>query len=280
MHLATLTGGDSVGYLHLDLDLSRVPETTRATALCTRLWIAVLQGDSRADALRERCRAEVVPIMPRLSKGQTAVVTLAEGTYRWLALDDQRSGDMLHAALDDFVTAGALADAALCAVYCAFEAHLRGDEAAAQRATAQGQALAAHLGDGRLLCWAMWLAGLVDRWADRAGAAQQIAAAATRFAEVGDWRGLGWSLELLSWLAAASGQHVRAAELMGAADAHWRQFQLHLRVLGPIGAERARWQAQVLKQLTPTSFHPLYDYGAGLPISGVITLAVTLDGNS
>jgi non-specific serine/threonine protein kinase len=264
----------------LDLDLSRAPDATRATALGTRLWIAVLQGDSRADALRERCRAEIAPILPRLSKGQTAVVTLAEGTYRWLAMDDQRSGGLLHAALGDFVAVGALADAALCAVYCAFEAHLRGDERTAARTAAECRELAAHLDDDRLLCWAAWLSGLLDRWADRDGAAQQIATAATRFADMHDWRGLGWSLELLSWLAAASGRYVRAAELMGAADVHWRRFRVRLRALGPAGAERARWQAQVLKQLTPTSFHPLYDYGAGLPSSGVITLAVTLEGNS
>jgi predicted ATPase len=93
--------------------------------------------------------------------------------------------------------------------------------------------------------------------------------------ELGDIAGMAYALEVLGWLAARRGRHVRCAWLLGAADPMWRK--VGSRFGGTELMEDIHQQARTIAELAlgARRFRQLWQAGAGMPADRMVAMAVS-----
>ncbi|MEV4732456.1 LuxR C-terminal-related transcriptional regulator [Saccharopolyspora sp. NPDC049426] len=99
---------------------------------------------------------------------------------------------------------------------------IEGDSQEAERIAEECRRLSRDIGESWAATWALWVLGLIG-WTR---SDEILATAALREAieikrELGDWLGIPCCVEVLAWMLAESGQHRRAARLMGANRELW-----------------------------------------------------------
>jgi non-specific serine/threonine protein kinase len=176
-----------------------------------------------------------------------------------------------------FTALGRRPDIYLSTLFCAIAAAAPQDTAAGRNAAALLTAMAAERGGDWSHEWALWVTALSMRHTDPAGAAEKLRAALRLGVPIGDLWGVGWGIEVLSWVTAARGDHLHAARLFGAADRNWEVFGLDLGALIPLGRERRRWQQQVRRALSERDYDNAYRAGLALDRAAAIDLALADD---
>ncbi|GGR69076.1 tetratricopeptide (TPR) repeat protein [Nocardioides luteus] len=108
-------------------------------------------------------------------------------------------------------------------------------------------ALSGSRGERWSRAYALWVAGLAHRDLGAADEARRAGRAALEHQrEFGDGICIALTVELLAWLDADAGERDRAATLMGAAAAVWRQLGTAIDAFGPhITAESSRMSARL-----------------------------------
>ncbi|MEV4648533.1 LuxR C-terminal-related transcriptional regulator [Saccharopolyspora sp. NPDC049357] len=99
---------------------------------------------------------------------------------------------------------------------------IEGDSQEAERIAEECRRLSRDIGESWAATWALWVLGLIG-WTR---SDEILATAALREAieikrDLGDWLGIPCCVEVLAWMLAESGQHRRAARLMGANRELW-----------------------------------------------------------
>ncbi|MEB3369722.1 LuxR C-terminal-related transcriptional regulator [Saccharopolyspora mangrovi] len=99
---------------------------------------------------------------------------------------------------------------------------IEGDSREAERIAEECRRLSRNIGESWAATWVLWVLGLIG-WTR---SDEILATAALREAieikrELGDWLGIPCCVEVLVWMLAESGQHRRAARLMGANQELW-----------------------------------------------------------
>ncbi|WP_051485609.1 ATP-binding protein [Nocardioides sp. J54] len=198
------------------------PSVERGRALRLGAWLAVLQNDHAVvpGLLEEASRIAAATDTPVLA----AYVEQAWGLLAMFQGDLATSTARLEAAVQDFSRLDHLTGE----IHTMFElgiAHgFAGDVDRAVEWQQRCQELAGRVGESWWRSFSLWAYG-IDLWrqGDVAGA-EEVQRETLRVKRALDDRlGVGVCLEAMSWIAAASGDPVRAGRLMGAADTVLRQ---------------------------------------------------------
>ncbi|KAA2267066.1 AAA family ATPase [Solihabitans fulvus] len=284
--------GEGRGWFRRALDAH--PPTASAAqvvALANDMWISLCQGQpDQATSLLRRCQAAAA----ELDRDGAAAVAdsaydthtvlgatlYAEGAHALLAEGDQRSIRILERACAAFASTKPdnPGDTFMAALLLAIAAAFTGDRAAAMTHADNCLRMAKALRADWSVCWALWAVGVAElRHGDprRATALFQEEEARGLLGNMGDAWGPAWSLGGLAWAAAASGQHERAARLLGAAQRRQERGGVLLSGLIPYRQAQQRAEAQARRGLGAEEFAVQHAIGAALPYSEIVEFALT-----
>ncbi len=253
------------------LELTRTPDSARATALWLDSMLALRQGDLAAAAPRLReCHflarqpgnEDVLPFAIRTS----GVAAFSTG-------DTQRGLALLEESLALFRAAGDVHGVVLNLYY----ATAYGSTENPERAVRLGEELLAlseahHMMVSRgyaqlALGIAVWNLGDYPR-------ADALVKAAELTDEINDRWCLMQCLEVLAWIAGARGEHERAARMLGAAHSLWQAADASPTRLWIHAKWHERCVAQARDALGNRAFAAIFRTGARLGVEGVFTCDV------
>ncbi|MEV0349159.1 AAA family ATPase [Nonomuraea sp. NPDC050680] len=259
-------------WLERALELTRTPDSARATALWLDSMLALRQGDLAAAVPRLReCHflarqpgnEDVLPFAIRTS----GVAAFSTG-------DTQRGLALLEESLALFRAAGDVHGVVLNLYY----ATAYGSTENPERAVRLGEELLAlseahHMMVSRgyaqlALGIAVWNLGDYPR------ADALVRAAAELTDEINDRWCLMQCLEVLAWIAGARGEHERAARMLGAAHSLWQAADASPTRLWYHAKWHERCVAQARDTLGNRAFAAIFRTGARLGVEGVFTCDV------
>jgi len=179
------------------------------------VWFAVLQDDPEAADWVKRCKNETQSLGPAAA----AFASMAEGLYLCFLEDDEKSVELLGAALEEFREAGRSRYVYLSSLYLANAALKFDDLTTADAASGQCLEFTESHGDEYSVSWALLLRGLTELSQGRVKQARDLLRKSLRTQHsIGAHWGLDWTVEALSWAAATEMQYTLSAQLMGAAS--------------------------------------------------------------
>ncbi|MEV6152496.1 AAA family ATPase [Nonomuraea sp. NPDC052129] len=259
-------------WLERALELTRTPDSARATALWVDSMLALRQGDLAAAVPRLR-ECHLIARQP----GNEDVLPFAirtSGVAAFSTGDTQRGLALLEESLALFRAAGNVHGVVLNLYYAAAYGSIENPE----RAVRLGEELLAlcethHMVVSRgyaqlALGIAVWNLGDYPR------ADALVRAAAELTEEVNDRWCLAQCLEVLAWIAGARGEHERAARMLGAAHSLWQAADASPTRLW----YHARWHERCAEQARETlgnrAFAASFRDGTRLGVEGVLTCDV------
>ncbi len=122
--------------------------------------------------------------------------------------------------------------------------------------------------------YALWIAGL-ERWWRGDPAAEKLITDALRLVQpYHDHLNVAQCVEALAWIAADTGRHGRAAELLGAAHTVWRSAGTSLPGIGHLAAPHDRAAGRLHRTLGDRVFTARYLCGTRLTVDDAIALAL------
>ena len=243
----------------------------RVGALALAAWLATVQGDLEdADALLDEA-SRVPEVTARASRRALA---RARGGLAAARGDLDEADALLRQTVDLAVgtrTAGAAAEGWFLLGLTRFLAG-RGDDA--DEALRRCVALTERAGESQLRASALGLLALGAL--DRSQASNALALAHEALeskAEVENWFAVAFLVEVLAWVALTEKEPVRAAVLLGAAEAMWRRMGLSPALLGPLATDRQERLTQAREALGGREFVRHAARGAALSSEAVIRYA-------
>jgi predicted ATPase/DNA-binding NarL/FixJ family response regulator len=191
------------------------PSMGRVITAAHIVWYAVLQDDPDSAEWVKRCNKEAQGLGPVA----TAFASLAEGLHLCFHEEDERSVELLSAALEEFRRSGRSRYIYLCSLYLANAGLKFNDLETADTASRQCLEFTESHGDEHSMSWARLCRGLSELGQGRVKEAQGLFRKSLRTQRrVGAHWGLDWTVQALSWAAAATRQYTLAAQLMGASS--------------------------------------------------------------
>ncbi|GAA3418766.1 ATP-binding protein [Streptosporangium vulgare] len=248
-------------WLDLSLRCAGGPDEIRGRALWSNSWLAIIQADvvsattmlEEARKLGERPGHEPVLAYVALYSGMIAMfrgdVDLAISLYEEAATR--------HRANDD-PTGQALALVRLCLAHS-----FRGDWASAVSAGEECIALCDAHEEGWHRAYAMMALGIGVWSQGDAPRAEELEKESLRFnRSLDDLLGLGVNLEVLAWIAAAEGDHQRAARLLGVLETVWQTIGAPLSGFGHLTRYHEECEERTREALGKQSFDTVVRQGA------------------
>ncbi|GAB2459299.1 LuxR family transcriptional regulator [Jatrophihabitans fulvus] len=212
--------GEAALWLRRFLALDDSPSRERAWALATFAYIAAFHGDEEVLATAPD---EAYSVASQINDPATLAYAMHVRGTAWVVEGPGRAIPLLNDALEQYADTDVPAQYPDSLRIELAAAHiLNGDNDGASRVLDDVFATCATNGDGWNLSYALWGRGylrLLDGRLDEAQADLRESLAIKR--PLRDTLGLAFALETLAWTDVAKGDHIRAAMLMGGADALW-----------------------------------------------------------
>ncbi|MFF8645082.1 BTAD domain-containing putative transcriptional regulator [Streptomyces sp. NPDC015345] len=253
--------GEGRHWLTHALDLApEAPVPLRSCGLALAAWIALCQGDQPA---AERFLAEAVRLGGAAEDGVTpAVLAYMEGAFALLAHSDADSIALLAHARERFRAGGQVGDAHMATMMWAMAAAFLGERGAALAAGREYAAEADAHRAGWAHSWGLWGMGLAElRHGDAHRSLGLFRDSLRRQWAIGDRWGPVWGVEALAWAAAATGDHGRAARLMGAAARLLRTTGVALTGLKPLHVAHVEAEHRLRAALGEDAYAAAYAEG-------------------
>ncbi|WP_307840407.1 BTAD domain-containing putative transcriptional regulator [Streptomyces sp. G44] len=238
------------------------PAPLRAGGLALAAWIALCQGDQPA---AEHLLAEAVRLGGAVEDGVTpAVLAYMEGAFAFLVRGDAGSVALLARARDRFRAGGLVGDAHMATMMWAMAAAFLGERESALAAGREYAAEAEAHRAGWAHSWGLWGMGLAElRHGDAGRSLGLFRDSLRRQWAIGDRWGPVWGVEALAWATAATGDHGRAARLLGAAARLLRTTGVALTGLRPLHYAHIEAERLVRARLGEEAYTAAYEEGAG-----------------
>ncbi|WP_280498072.1 ATP-binding protein [Nocardia asiatica] len=221
--------GDGRRWTDLALRNAEGNDPERIPALWAAAWVMLLQGDhDRADQALDECAARAAAV------GDHRAIAWANTLRGTSALFRGRLAESI--AIFERVVADCPDDENLVRLslfqLAMSQAHA-GDDRASSTARA-AIALADERGERWSKSCALWALGF-DQYihGDQGAAAATTCAALEIQTEFNDRVATALMMELMAWIAAARGEHRRAARLLGAVGSEWRRIGTSITAFGP-----------------------------------------------
>ncbi|SDJ07264.1 BTAD domain-containing putative transcriptional regulator [Nonomuraea jiangxiensis] len=240
-----------------------------AGAAATLSWLSLIQGDRQgAEAFLAECRVPAAQAVP--------AVAYVEGVQALLVRGSAEAIPMLARARQLFRQAGEHGDAHMATMFWAMACAFLGERDAAVAAAGAYLAEAEASGAAWAYSWALWTLGLVEQRHGSAGeSVGLIRESLRRQQDIDDRWGPAWGSEVLAWAVARTGDHILAAELLGAAG-HLRQVTgVRLVGLRPFHDAHAQAVAAVRRELGAEAYEAARERGSR--IEDVIPFACASD---
>ncbi|MFF8657875.1 AfsR/SARP family transcriptional regulator [Streptomyces huasconensis] len=255
--------GEGRHWLTRTLDLTPgAPVPLRSCGLALAAWIALCQGDQPA---AERFLARAARLGGAVEDGVTpAVLAYMEGAFAFLVRGDADSVALLARARERFRACGQTGDAHMATMMWAMAAAFLGGREAALAAGREYAAEAETHRAGWAHSWGLWGMGLAElRHGDAHRSLGLFRDSLRRQWGIGDRWGPVWGVEALAWAAAATGDHGRAARLMGAAARLLRTTGVALTGLKPLHDAHIEAEHLLRDRLGEEAYAAAYAEGAG-----------------
>lgn len=245
------------------LRLDKALTEARAHALLCKAWIALLQGDMpAATTALDECRGFTEQ---HHDVYLAAYVAQVEGTAAYLRGDLSAAVKLCeeaiagHEQVDDL--AGVINTSFQLALALTFLGH--GDQAAlvCENAVELGEPYGERFGRSYAL-WALGIVRFVN--GDPRSAVPVARQSLTVLSESRDDLGAVLNIELLAWIAAATGEYQDAARLLGNAEAVWRALGATMSTFGPQAQLGEQAKSRTLNALGEQRFRKLFDKQARL----------------
>jgi predicted ATPase/DNA-binding CsgD family transcriptional regulator len=260
-------------WLERSLEADLVPSPERADALWAAALLAVLQGrvSLAEDYANEAER--VAAAVPRTDV--RAHAAHVRGLAALFAGDLGRAGDRLAAAADLYVDAGVNdALSTLIEVDRAITYLFDGRPAAAADAIERCRQVCVVRGDRWVLSHALQVAALAEFLrGDLGTAAALVEESMTTKRRFHDVLGIALGLDLLAWVAAASGEPARAATLLGAAHRQWTSVGEPLFGSKHFADLRANAE-ETARRASDTAYEDGYAHGAAFEVEQAVAYAL------
>ena len=219
-------------------------DNARVHALWVAAWVCLLQGDDLAAQARlDDCEALAASLGDQRAAGFARSL---RGTAGLFADRIAEAIALFEEALAIFADIGDTEGGGWAYFQLAISLAHRGDSARAQAVC--GEALQVSEAHGERLCrsYALWVLGF-DTWLQRGPQAANLARSALEIQRgFNDPVGVALIIELLAWIAASSGDAMRAAGLLATAESVWSLIGTTIAAFGPpLGGHRAECEAQV-----------------------------------
>lgn len=198
------------------------PGPARAKAVLTDAWLALYSTDVAAAKRRlEEARVLVDRFGDPLGR---AVLTHVAGLTALLSGEAANAAGLLETALARYQEVGAPGGVLVTLFYLGSTVLMLGDAERAWTLLEQCIDLSESLGDQWIRAWAFWSQGVVAwRRGDPGRGAELERASIRRKQQFDDRMGIGQCVDVLAWTAAAEGDGVRAARLLGAVQVIWAE---------------------------------------------------------
>ncbi|MGF7235528.1 MAG: ATP-binding protein [Frankia sp.] len=261
-------------WLDTVLALPEQPPPARMTALWVAAWVAVLQGDLPAveDRLGE-CERLAASLPDRRVAAQALTV---RGTATLFGGDMAESVKSFEQAATVLHDVGDLAGELNAFLLLATTFTLVGDMARAATFGQQGLALSQAHGERLMRSYVLWAMGIVAwRRGEPADAERLLSEGLAIQRGFNDNFGVPLMIETLAWIAESQDDHQRAAALLVAARAVWRQVGTTIVAFGPHLADHSiRCERRTRSALREAPFQAAVDAGRGITKAAAIALAL------
>ncbi|WP_157495438.1 LuxR C-terminal-related transcriptional regulator [Kutzneria sp. 744] len=198
------------------------PSIQRMVVFTHTVWHAMLQNDPAAEDWANRCQhaaKETAESEPRHAVTAHALADFAEGVHLLFGKEDARAIDVLGNAVAALRSGEMPTYFHLSTLYLAQAGMKFDDLAVADRASQECLVHAEAHAAGHSLSWARWVRGLVELEIGEAAKARERFEQALRVQrDLGTYWGTEFMVETLARCAAVAREHLRAAQLLGAAS--------------------------------------------------------------
>ncbi|MEU8106119.1 LuxR C-terminal-related transcriptional regulator [Nonomuraea muscovyensis] len=268
--------GEGRQWLDRGLAACTRPDESRARALWSNGWLAVIQADlPAATAMLAESRA----IGERLGLDSVlAYVALYNGMVAMFEGDTESAIAFYEEALERHRATGDPVGTASALIRLSLAYSFRGDSETAISLGDECLAVADAHGEGWHKAYMMMALG-VDVW--RQGdlrRATELETHSLRFNRtVDDPLGVGVNLEVLAWIAATEGRHERTARLLGILDTVWQAIGAPLSGYGHLAHYHDECVALTRKTLGSSGFEAAFEEGARLSYDEALAYALQGD---
>ncbi|MFI1031303.1 AfsR/SARP family transcriptional regulator [Streptomyces sp. NPDC020951] len=255
--------GEGRHWLTRALELApQAPVPLRVGCLALTAWIALCQGDQPA---AEHFLAEAVKLSSgRVDDEAQAVLSHMEGAVAFLVHRDVRAIELLAQARERFRAGGQVGDAHMSTMLWAMATAFLGEREPALAASRAYTTEANAHGADWAHSWALWTMGFTElRHGDPHRAAGLFRDSLRRQRAIGDRWGPVWGVEAIAWAVAATGDHGRAARLIGAAGRLLRTTGVALTGLRPFHDVHIEAERLVRRALGERAYTAAFAEGAG-----------------
>ncbi|MER5426785.1 ATP-binding protein [Streptosporangium roseum] len=260
-------------WLDRGLTAHTAPDETRARALWTDSWLAVIQTDvTSATAMLEEARA----LGERLGQEPVrAYVALYSGMVAMCRRDAGSAVALYEEAVTRHRSTGDPVGLALALIRLSLARSFLGDSPGAVSAAEECLEVCDAHGEGWHRAYAMMALG-IEIW--RQGDTPRAAALekeSLRFnCSLNDPLGAGINLEVLAWIAAAEKQYQKAARLLGALETIWQAIGAPLSGFGHLAGYHDECVSRARRALGEPAFNAAVRRGARLPYGEALAYAL------
>jgi len=259
----------------LDRLLSRYDETdlARLEGLCTGVYLAAVVGDfDSAAASLNRAYSLAIDLG---DDAGSALVTQVAGLTALFQNDPAGASRLV----DDALASHRAADDQPAAIYdqvvVAISAALLGHAAQAVELLEECLKVTSSSGEHWLRALALWALGIEEFRRGNYQRAASLEEESIRLRlPLDDHSSIGRNLQVLAWTSAATGDPVRAAHLIGAAEAITRSVGSSLSSLGHLADVQQAFEDLTRRELTPSRFEAAVDHGRQLTFDDAVQMAV------
>jgi predicted ATPase/DNA-binding CsgD family transcriptional regulator len=253
------------------------PSIQRMVVFTHTVWHAMLQNDPAAGDWATRCQHaadETAEYEPRQAATAHALADFAEGVQLLFGAEDTRAIDVLDSAVTALRSGAMPTYFHLSSLYLAQAGMKFNDLTVADRASQECLAHAEAYAAGHSLSWARWVRGLVELEIGESAKARERFEQALRVQrDLGTYWGTEFMVETLARCAAVAGEHLRAAQLLGAA------YKLSTVAgadnSGPsFPAPHTTTEDLIREHLDPEQYRSAYHAGASLTFEDAVALAL------
>ncbi|MEU8530215.1 LuxR C-terminal-related transcriptional regulator [Streptomyces sp. NPDC048629] len=258
----------------LDQALAAAPEAgrERISALCLNAWYALLQSDP-ASALPQLDEAEAL-VESAGGPGQAAFVAHVRGMAALFAGDVDRAAELLDRALAGF-RAGRPRGELFALSMLGLAEGLRGERVRGLARIEECLALAQERGEAYWRSWALWSLAFLELGHDLGRSEAAAKEALTVHGHMESRLGTAFLIDLLGWVSARQGRHVRAATLFGAAAAVWHPMgTATLDGMAPMAAVQDEHLAGVRAALGDERYESAFRHGNGMSARSAVEFAL------
>ncbi|MER5318845.1 ATP-binding protein [Streptosporangium roseum] len=260
-------------WLDRGLTAHTAPDETRARALWTDSWLAVIQADvTSATAMLEEART----LGERLGQEPVrAYVALYSGMVAMCRRDAGSAVALYEEAVTRHRSTGDPVGLALALIRLCLARSFLGDSPGAISAAEECLAVCDAHGEGWHRAYAMMALGIeIWRQGDTPRAAE-LEKESLRFnCSLNDPLGAGVNLEVLAWIAAAEKQYQKAARLLGALETIWQAIGAPLSGFGHLAGYHDECVSRTRRALGEPAFNAAVRRGARLPYGEALAYAL------